>query len=123
MRFDESERSFDYIIAHGVFSWVPHAVRLRMLELCRKLLTAHGVAYISYNCYPGYHLRNLEREMMLFHTREMTDPNEQVKQGLSLLQWLLRKCTDEETASDDLYGAMLTEQLDWLMGQRQRERT
>src|SRR5262245_18798707 len=121
MRFDEGERSFDYIIAHGVFSWVPHAVRLRMLELCRKLLTAHGVAYISYNCYPGYHLRNLTREMMLFHTRAMTDPKEQVQQGLSLLKWLLRRFPDEETASNDLYGALLTEQLDLLKGHRHRE--
>jgi methyltransferase-like protein/SAM-dependent methyltransferase len=121
MRFDESEGSFDYIIAHGVFSWVPHAVRLRILELCRKLLTAHGVAYISYNCYPGYHLRNLTREMMLFHTRAMTDPKERVQQGLTLLQWLLRKFPDEETARKDLYGALLTEQLDLLMGHRHRE--
>jgi methyltransferase-like protein len=121
MRFHGDQQSFDYIIAHGVFSWVPHAVRLQMLELCRKLLTAHGVAYISYNCYPGYHLRNLTREMMLFHTRAMADPKEQVQQGLTLLQWLLRKFPDEEAARKDLYGALLTEQLDLLMGHRHRE--
>jgi len=121
MAFDGEEGSFDYIIAHGVFSWVPQAVRLRMLELCRKLLTAHGVAYISYNCYPGYHLRTLTREMMLFHTRAMADPKEQVQQGLSLLQWLLRKFPEEETARKDIYGALLTEQLDLLMGHRHPE--
>jgi methyltransferase-like protein/SAM-dependent methyltransferase len=121
MRFHGDQQSFDYIIAHGVFSWVPQAVRLQMLELCRKLLAPHGVAYISYNCYPGYHLRNLTREMMIFHTRAMTDPKERVQQGLSLLQWLLRKFPDEVTARNDLYGALLTEQLDLLMGHRHRE--
>jgi len=121
MRFDGQEQSFDYILAHGVFSWVPQTVRLRILELCSKLLAPHGVAYISYNCYPGYHIRNLTREMMRFHTRAMTDPKEQVQQGLSLLQWLLHKFPDEETARADLYGALLTEQLDLLMGHRHRE--
>src|SRR5262249_5689704 len=121
MRFDAQEQSFDYIIAHGVFSWVPEAVRLRMLELCRKLLAPHGVAYISYNCYPGYHIRNLTPGMMRFHTRGMADPHEQVQQGLSLLRWLLRKFPDEASAKSDLYGALLTEQLDLLMGHRHRE--
>src|SRR5262249_4803655 len=121
MRFDGQERSFDYIIAHGVFSWIPAEVRLRLLELCRKLLAPHGVAYISYNCYPGYHLRNLTREMMRFHTRTVNDPKEKVQQALSLLKWLLRRFPDEETARKDLYGALLTEQLDLLMGHRHRE--
>lgn len=121
MRFDGQGRSFDYIIAHGIFSWIPAAARLRMLELCRKLLAPHGVAYISYNCYPGYHLRNLTREMMRFHMRAVTDPKEQVQQALSLLQWLLRRFPDPETARNDLYGALLTEQLDLLMGHRHRE--
>lgn len=121
MQFDAEAHSFDYIIAHGVFSWIPQTVRLRIMQLCRKLLAPHGVAYISYNCYPGYHIRNLTREMMRFHTRAITDPKEQVQQGLSLLQWLLHKFPDKETASNDLYGALLTEQLDLLMGHRHRE--
>jgi len=121
LQFDAEPRSFDYIIAHGVFSWVPQAVRSRMLELCRDLLAPHGVAYISYNCYPGHHMRNLTREMMLFHTRAMTDPKEKVQQGLSLLQWLLRKFPDENAARSDLYGALLAQQLDMLMGHRHRE--
>lgn len=121
MHFDGQERSFDYIIAHGVFSWIPAEARLRILELCRKLLAPHGVAYISYNCYPGYHLRNLTRDMMRFHTRSMTDPKEQVRQGLSLLQWLLSMFPDEAAAGADLYGALLTEQFDLLMGHRHTE--
>ncbi|HEY6401059.1 MAG TPA: class I SAM-dependent methyltransferase [Blastocatellia bacterium] len=121
MRFDGQERSFDYIIAHGVFSWIPAVGRERILELCRKLLAPHGVAYISYNCYPGYHLRNMTREMMRFHTRAMADPKEQVQQSLLLLRWLLRMFPDEETAGADLYGALLTEQLDLLVGHRHEE--
>src|SRR5262249_26620757 len=44
---------FDYIIAHGLFSWVPEVVRDRILAICRAHLAPEGVAYISYNAYPG----------------------------------------------------------------------
>lgn len=121
MAFDAAGQQFDYIIAHGVFSWVPDFVRAGLLELCRKLLAPHGVAYVSYNCYPGYHLRNLTREMMRFHTRSMSEPREAVQQGLSLLQWLLRRFPNEETARTDLYGTLLTEQFELLMSHRHRE--
>ncbi|HHL18318.1 MAG TPA: class I SAM-dependent methyltransferase, partial [Thiothrix sp.] len=46
---------FDYIIVHGVFSWVPPAVQQRILQLGKALLTEQGMMYISYNTYPGWH--------------------------------------------------------------------
>ncbi len=52
---DEALGSFDYIIAHGVYSWTPLPVRDALLALCRRVLRPHGVAYISYNTYPGWH--------------------------------------------------------------------
>ena len=57
---------FDYIICHGVYSWVPEATRAAISRLCRDGLTDHGVAYISYNAYPGWRLRQVVREAMLF---------------------------------------------------------
>src|SRR6516165_7913322 len=48
---------FDYIICHGVYSWVPAAVQEKILEICAQNLAPSGIAYISYNCYPGWHLR------------------------------------------------------------------
>jgi methyltransferase-like protein/trans-aconitate methyltransferase len=117
----ESREKFDYIIAHGVYSWAPAEVRDRLMSLCRELLAPHGVAYISYNTYPGYHLRDLTREMMIFHTRAVEEPAERVNQGLALLQWLLHKFPSEEVAQTDLYGALLKEQLELLTGHRHRE--
>jgi methyltransferase-like protein len=55
---------FDYIICHGVYSWVPAHVRSRILEIAASQLSAHGVAFISYNTYPGWHARNMLRSMM-----------------------------------------------------------
>ena len=64
---------FDYIICHGVYSWVPEATRAAILRLCRDGLSDHGVAYISYNTYPGWRLRQVVREAMLFHAGAHAD--------------------------------------------------
>ena len=33
---------FDYVIAHGVFSWVPHEVAEKVLQICAEQLTPNG---------------------------------------------------------------------------------
>ncbi len=60
---------FDYIIAHGFMSWVPPPVQERLLQLCRESLAPQGVAMISYNTLPGFHLRRMLREMMRIMSR------------------------------------------------------
>lgn len=62
---DESIGQFDYIIAHGVFSWVAPEIQDKMLALCRSCLSPQGVAFISYNIKPGWHLRGVVRKMLL----------------------------------------------------------
>ena len=47
----------DYLIAHGVLSWVPDAVKSRVMDLCAQVLSDSGVASISYNTLPGWSLR------------------------------------------------------------------
>ena len=56
---------FDYIIAHGLFSWVPRPVQDRVLVVCARQLSANGIAYISYNTLPGWHARAGLRDMLL----------------------------------------------------------
>lgn len=58
---------FDYIIAHGVFSWVPVEVREAMLRIVHENLSPNGVAYISYNTYPGWKASDIVRDAMLLH--------------------------------------------------------
>lgn len=52
--YDFAGQGFDYIIAHGLLSWVPDAVKTRVFEVCRDHLSEQGLAYISYNVYPGW---------------------------------------------------------------------
>ena len=61
----EGEGEFDYIVAHGIYSWVPAEVRDALLAACRTLLAPEGVAFISYNAYPGSYERRMLREMLL----------------------------------------------------------
>lgn len=69
---------FDYIIAHGVFSWVDRAVQDRVLSICAANLGERGVAYVSYNTYPGWAQRGTVRDIMRFHTRHLTDRAQRV---------------------------------------------
>ncbi len=55
--------SFDYIVCHGVYSWVPDDARDAILRACRDLLSPNGIAYVSYNTYPGWHARGMLRSM------------------------------------------------------------
>lgn len=97
---------FDYIIAHGLYSWVPAEVREALLRLCRERLQPGGVAYISYNCLPGWRLRGALREMMLRHTRGTGDIRTKIGRSKALLKFLAVSC-DEDTA----YGRYLQQEL------------
>ena len=79
---------FDYIIAHGVYSWVPQPVRDKLLTVCKENLAPHGLAYVSYNVYPGWHMLASLRDLMLWHTREIADPLERVAQARGVLQFM-----------------------------------
>lgn len=79
---------FDYIIAHGLYSWVPEAVQQHILKLCNALLAPHGVAYISYNVLPGWRGRAMLRDMLLQHCRNLTTPRERLRAAEELLEFL-----------------------------------
>lgn len=88
---------FDYIIAHGVYSWVPPQVQGGLLQICHDLLRPGGVAFVSYNTYPGFYIRQMLREMMLFHVERAPDPETKLSQARALCQLLMnaRLKTDE----------------------------
>jgi SAM-dependent methyltransferase len=86
--FDGSGAKFDYVVSHGVYSWVPPAAQDALLAACQSHLAPHGVAYVSYNTYPGAHARELVREMMLFHAGELEDPLEKVARGVEFVRFV-----------------------------------
>ncbi len=97
----DSLGTFDYIIAHGIFSWVPPPVQERLLELCGQLLAPHGVAYISYNTLPGWRGRAMLRDMLLHHCRNLHAPRARLQAAEELLEFLHHGCSGLESPAVD----------------------
>ena len=71
--------TFDYIIAHGVYSWVDDDVKDALLRLIDEHLAEDGIAYVSYNTYPGWHTMDEVRQLMMFSNRDKTQFNHKEK--------------------------------------------
>ncbi|MCB1725171.1 MAG: methyltransferase regulatory domain-containing protein [Chromatiaceae bacterium] len=85
---DLGDEGFDYIIAHGLYSWVPADVRSALLALLRRQLRPGGVAYVSFNALPGWHMRGMLRQMLLFQLRDVAAPAQRVQVAREFLGFL-----------------------------------
>lgn len=79
---------FDYIIAHGVYSWVSPAVQEALFAVCRRHLAPDGVAYVSFNALPGWRLYSIVRDFLRFHTRTCAGLRARATEALRLLERL-----------------------------------
>jgi methyltransferase-like protein len=108
---DSSFGAFDYIIAHGVLSWVPPAVQEKTLAICRERLAPRGIALVSYNTLPGWSAWQSLRQMILHHCRHIADPLQSARQARRLLD-ALRRAGREETTP---YWQMLRDEIDKML--------
>jgi len=100
---------FDYIITHGVFSWVPPRVQDEILAVSAENLTAEGVAYVSYNVFPGWHMRGIIRDMMLYRASSFERPADRVRHSRALVDFLAQSVPE-----DNPYGSLLRRELESL---------
>ena len=112
MNVDSDLGKFDYIICHGIYSWVPGEVQDKILDICASSLTPQGVAYVSYNTFPGWHMRGMIRDMMVYHTAKFDDPSRRIKEARRVLRFLSQ--TVEETGG--AHATMLKAELEMLEG-------
>ena len=103
--------TFDFIIAHGVYSWVPPEARDKLLSICSTNLAQNGVAYISYNTQPGWSVNGVLREMMLFHARDAEGALERARAARTMLDFLAGAIPEAP------YAAMLREEIGFLRQQ------
>lgn len=87
-QFPDGGGGFDYIIAHGLYSWIPSAQRTALLALIASHLAPAGVAFVSYNTYPGCYLRRMVWEILRFHTGELADPMDRIAEAQGLVRLL-----------------------------------
>jgi len=97
MDIDESFGKFDYIIAHGILSWVTKDVQDKIFEISKKNLSANGIAYVSYNTLPGWSAIRGIREMMLYHTDKFEDPAVKTSEARKLLEFIAEGNGDNES--------------------------
>ncbi len=64
---DDRFRGFDYVICHGVFSWVPEALQGALLAAVRRCLGPEGVAFVSFNAQPGWCVGERVRDFLRMH--------------------------------------------------------
>ena len=103
--FEPESGAFDYVIAHGVYSWVPDAVKERLLAVCARALSPGGVAYVSYNTLPGWGLLGGMRKFLIAETSREPEPAAQLDHAGRVLG-VLAKCVSQQPGA---YAALLRE--------------
>jgi SAM-dependent methyltransferase len=105
--FEYREGQFDYIICHGVYSWVPIDVQKKILGLVQRLLSPNGVAYVSYNVFPGWYQRGVVRDVLSFGAALDSSSNVEERVGKALK--FLGVVASTRSSDGDLYGHYLRE--------------
>ena len=111
--WNDDGRPFDYIIAHGIFSWVPQSVQNAILKLASDRLSPNGLMYVSYNTYPGWHYRGVVREMLQYHVDQQAPVSNQLEQARSLLQFVSHGVADR----DGVRSVLLREECEHMLGE------
>ena len=103
-----SDQQFDFIICHGVYSWVPEPVQQKILDICRQHLSPQGVAYVSYNTYPGWHMKGMIRDIMRYRGQSFDDPRQKLDQARGLLAFL----SNSVKGDNNPYGLLLKQEVE-----------
>jgi methyltransferase-like protein len=107
---NKSFGEFDYIIVHGIISWVPEEVRSKILDICGELLSPNGVAYVSYNALPGWNALKSVRDMMLYHVSDVDSGHEKVSHAKLMMEFIY----DSIPNKDQPYAQVLKKEMDML---------
>lgn len=110
MDLELGDQRFDYVVAHGLFSWVPDAVRDRVLTLAREVLAPNGVLYLSYNAMPAWGIRDGVRRAIVELVGDASDDRERVRRARDGLAALRTSWPLEGTPE----GALLAAEIDEL---------
>jgi SAM-dependent methyltransferase len=90
--FTAANQGYDIIIAHGFFSWVPDAVKRRLLSFCAQHLSPAGLAVVSFNVEAGWRAR-MELVRMTRAVRILNDAPDEIT-ALQILKSTLQSTND-----------------------------
>jgi hypothetical protein len=102
---DAAPGMFDYIIAHGVYSWIPKEAREGLMTLIGRKLSPNGLAFVSYNVFPGCRARQTIRDFLTFALRGVSDPEERLTAARAALEYQLAGWDEKDSFQKELIEA------------------
>jgi SAM-dependent methyltransferase len=105
--FEPEPEAFDYVIAHGVYSWVSDEVKERLLAICARCLAPGGMAYVSYNTLPVWGFLGGLREFLFTEMEREREPAQQIERARRVMTAL----NDSITGQPGAYPALLRQSL------------
>ncbi len=105
---------FDYIILDGAYSWLSDPLRERSIAICAERLAPYGIVFVSYDTYPGWHMRSIFRDMARYHTRDIDDPEERIEQARELVEFIgtMIPFDPDQRTEYDAYGMTMVTELE-----------
>ena len=100
--------SFDYILCHGLYAWVPKGAREGILRLCRDHLAPDGLALVSYNALPGACVRRELREMLRWHVRGLDSTEDRLVESRALVEFLEAATLDNDEIREAFRAELLS---------------
>lgn len=105
--FPADAGEFDYIIAHGFYSWVPAPVRESLFALLARHASAKAIAFLSFNACPGSTPRRVWRDAAAYHARDIADPVARARESVHMLELMAEACADRRGAWRDIVTEMV----------------
>jgi SAM-dependent methyltransferase len=103
---------FDYIVAHGVYGWIPEEADDALLATIKASLAPDGMAYVSFNTHPGGYMRRMLRDVGLWHARDVEGALPKAAKAQELYFFL----RDHRAGPADAWGSLLERELPALSG-------
>lgn len=105
-----SESHCDFVVAHGLFSWISGAARANLLRLAREHLAEHGLVYVNYNARPGWNIRGLVRDFLVMNTLQDADLHLRCERARALAT----RAAQALATIDDPYAQLMRRELDFV---------
>ena len=87
---DQDLPNFEFIVLHGIYSWISPKNRQAIVDFIRKKLKVGGLVYISYNALPGWSAARPMQALMLRHGQQSSEPIlNRIEQALNFTGQLL----------------------------------
>lgn len=88
--FPVEGETYDYITCHGVLTWVPDALRPRIIEIIAGRLAPGGVAYLGYDCTPASGMKSMLVPFLRERARANGTLSEKVHDAVAAIAMLSR---------------------------------